>query len=91
MPQVFAGQVKGERDGGWMEVEVKNRIEVGDEVEYISPTGQRYFKIEAIENKKGESVSVAHGGNGCVWIPSPGSIDPYALLSLVKADKPVSV
>ena len=88
LPQVFAGQVKGERDGGWMEVEVKNRIEVGDELEYISPSGQRYFKIEAIENKKGESVSVAHGGNGCVWIPSPGKVEPFALLSRVTAPQP---
>jgi U32 family peptidase len=87
LPQVFAGQVKGERDGGWMEVEVKNRIEVGDELEYIAPGGQRYFKIEAIENKKGESVSVAHGGNGCVWIPSPGSVEPFALLSKVSDPK----
>jgi putative protease len=88
LPQVFAGQVKGERDGGWMEVEVKNRIEVGDELEYIAPGGQRYFKIEAIENKKGESVSVAHGGNGCVWIPSPGPVDPFALLSRVTDSQP---
>jgi len=83
LPQVFAGQVKGERAGGWMEVEVKNRIEVGDEVEYIAPGGQRYFNIEAIENKKGESVTVAHGGNGCVWMPAPGPVEPYALLSRV--------
>ena len=52
LPQVFAGQVKGERDGGWMEVEVKNRIEVGDELEYIAPGGQRYFKIEASKIKR---------------------------------------
>ncbi len=86
LPQEFAGQVKGERDG-WMEVEVKNRIEVGDEVEYISPSGQRYFKIEAIENEKGESVSVAHGGNGCVWIPCPVPVEPFALLSRVTDPK----
>jgi len=80
---VFAGQVLDAREGGWMEVEVKNRIEVGDELEYISPKGQRYFKIEAIENKKGESVSVAHGGNGSVWIPAPAPVEPFALLSRV--------
>lgn len=84
LPQVFAGQVVGERDGGWLEVEVKNRIEVGDQLEYISPQGQRYFKIEALENQKGESVSVAHGGAGRIWLPAPGPADPFALLSLVK-------
>jgi len=44
-----------------------------------------------MENLKGEAISVAHGGNGRVWIRTDGTIDPYALLSLVKADKPVSV
>ena len=90
LPQVYAGQIVGERAGGWLEVEVKNRIEVGDELEYISPTGQRYFKIEAIENKKGESVSVAHGGNGCVWIPAPVHVEPFALLSRVTVSQPDS-
>ncbi len=84
LPQVFGGQVLDLRGDGMMEVEVKNRVEVGDEVEYISPSEQYRFRINAMEDKNGGSVSVAHGGNGTVWIQSEGPVEPYSLLSLVK-------
>ena len=83
LSQVFAGQVLGERAGGWMEVNVRNRIEVGDEVEYISPSRQSYFKINAMESMAGASISTAHGGNGSVWMHMDGPAEPFALLSLV--------
>lgn len=86
LPQVYAGQVKGERQGGWMEVEVKNRIEVGDEVEYISPKRQYRFRITGIEDGSGTKVSTAHGGNGVVWIYTDGPVEPYALLSLIQPE-----
>lgn len=84
LPQVYAGQVKGWRRERWMEVEVKNRIEVGNEVEYISPQRQYRFWITAMEDSSGASVSTAHGGNGTVWIYTEGPIEPYALLSLIQ-------
>jgi U32 family peptidase len=84
LSQVFAGQVMDSRGDGMMEVEVKNRIEVGDEVEYISPKQQYRFRINAMQNKNGGAISVAHGGNGTVWIQSEGPVDPYSLLSLIK-------
>ena len=82
-PQIFGGQVVNGRSG-WMEVDVRNRIELGDEAECLSPGGQYKFKINAMENRAGESVSVAHGGNGTVWVKAEGPVEPYALLSLVK-------
>jgi len=88
-PQVFGGQVLDLRPDGMMEVEVKNRMEVGDAVEYISPTDQYRFRINAMQDKNGGSLAVAHGGNGAVWIQSAGPVEPYSLLSLVKP--PVAV
>ena len=82
-PQVFGGQVVNERPG-WMEVEVKNRIELGDEVEYISPSGQHKFFIDAMETSTGEKAAVAHGGNGTIWIAIDQQAEPLALLSLLK-------
>ena len=81
-PQVFGGQVVNERPG-WMEVEVKNRIELGDEVEYISPSGQHKFFIDAMETSTGEKANVAHGGNGTIWISIDRQAEPFALLSLL--------
>jgi putative protease len=82
-PQIFGGQVVNERSG-WMEVDVRNRIELGDEAECLSPSGQYKFKINAMETIAGESISVAHGGNGTVWVQADGPVEPYALLSLLK-------
>ena len=81
--QVFGGQILNERPG-WMEVDVKNKIEVGDEVEYLAPSGQFKFTIDAMENKTGEKVSVAHGGNGTIWIKIDHPVEPFALLSLLQ-------
>ncbi len=86
--QVFGGQIVNERPG-WMEVEVKNRIELGDEVEYISPSGQFKFTISAMEKKSGEKTSVAHGGNGTVWIGTDRQAEPFALLSLLQKTRAI--
>ena len=45
-----------ERAGGWMEVDVKNRIEVGHEIEYISPQNNYRFRISSMEGRKWVSV-----------------------------------
>ena len=82
-PQIFGGQVVNQRPG-WMEVDVRNRMELGDEAEYLSPNEQYKFKINAMETTTGKSISVAHGGNGTVWIEADGSVEPFALLSLLK-------
>ena len=89
LPQVYAGKVVNQRAGGWMEVDIKNRIEVGHEIEYISPHNNYRFQISAMEGASGLALPVAHGGNGTVWIKTEGQIDPYALLSRV-VDLPVS-
>ena len=72
-----------ERAGGWMEVDVKNRIEIGHEIEYISPQNKYRFKIASMENANGLSLQEAHGGNGTVWMKTEGPIDRFALLSRV--------
>lgn len=82
LPQVFAGQVMNERPG-WIEVEVKNRIKVGDRVEYIAPASQQVFTISGIEKQTGEAVEVAHGGAGRVWIACDLKPEPFALLSRI--------
>ncbi|MFQ5443760.1 MAG: U32 family peptidase C-terminal domain-containing protein [Nitrospinales bacterium] len=84
LPQVYAGLVTDQRRDGWMEVEVKNRLELGDRVEYISPQRNYNFSISAMEDGDGSAVSLAHGGNGRVWIKTEQPIEPYALLSLLK-------
>ena len=84
LPQIYAGMIKETRAGNWIEVDVKNRIELGDELEYISPKNQYRFEISAMENKNGKAIEVAHGGNGTIWMQCNGPVEPYALVSLIQ-------
>jgi len=88
LPQIYAGQIINERAGNWIEVDVKNRIEIGCEMEYISPQNNYRFRITSMESDSGMALKVAHGGNGSVWMKMEGPVDPFALLSRV-VDSPV--
>jgi hypothetical protein len=41
-----------------------------------------------MENDHGVALTVAHGGNGSVWMKMDGPVDPFALLSRI-IDSPV--
>ncbi|KAA0013649.1 U32 family peptidase [Billgrantia pellis] len=71
--QQFVGEVIGyDPDRGVLEVDVKNRFEVGDGMELMLPGGNRRFSLACIENKRGESVQAAPGSGHVVRIPVPG-------------------
>lgn len=79
--QQFVGEFTGERRHGLAEVRVKNRFEVGDSVELMTPAGNRTFRLHAMENARGESIGVAPGDGHVVHIPVPEELDlQYALL-----------
>ncbi|MEC7640681.1 MAG: tRNA 5-hydroxyuridine modification protein YegQ [Nitrospinota bacterium] len=88
LPQVYAGIMTGERSGEWAEMDVKNRIELGDTLEYLSPQNQYRFKIINLENPLGNPVRIAHGGNGTVWIKTPQPVEPYAVLAKMQEPAP---
>ncbi|WP_280551594.1 tRNA 5-hydroxyuridine modification protein YegQ [Halomonas sp. 25-S5] len=84
--QQFVGEVTAyDPDRGALEIDVKNRFEVGDSMELMLPGGNRRFVLEHIENRRGESVGAAPGSGHVVRIPVPGeAISPerieFALL-----------
>jgi U32 family peptidase len=70
---------------GWLEVAVKNRFAVGDSLELMLPGGNRRFTLEALETRRGETLSTAPGSGHIVRLSVPGeAIDPaqveFALL-----------
>lgn len=78
--QRFAGEVLGE-SGGWLDIEVKNKIRVGEMVELLSPAGNHRFRLEAMEQAKGGALDEAPGGGYRVRIPAPENFSPeFALL-----------
>ena len=68
--QQFVGEIVDE-DDQTLTVDVKNRFEVGDVVELMTPAGNVAFNLEHIENRRGESVDAAPGSGHVVKIPKP--------------------
>ncbi len=74
--QQFVGEFTGERNAaGLAEVLVKNRFEVGNGVELMTPQGNLNLQLGHIENRKGESVAVAPGNGHTVYLPVNESLD----------------
>ena len=81
--QQFVGDVL-DFDDQKVTVDVKNRIETGDTMELMTPKGNVAFTLDNIENKHGESVSVAPGSGHCVKIPVPEGVQPDEMSLLVR-------
>lgn len=79
--QQFVGEFTGERQNGLAEVTVKNRFEVGDRLEMMTPKGNISFTLEKMENTKGEVTTIAPGNSHTVYIPIADDVQlEYALL-----------
>ncbi len=63
MTQKFAG-ITTLSDEGKILFEVRNRIEVGQTVEVITPRDHFTDTVESFKNKDGIEVNIAHGGTG---------------------------
>ncbi|UYO75813.1 tRNA 5-hydroxyuridine modification protein YegQ [Halomonas qinghailakensis] len=79
--QQFVGEVLGyDPVRGWLDIEVKNRFEIGDGMELMLPSGNHRFVLDHIENTRGEAQKAAPGSGHRVRIPMPGvSIPPEQL------------
>lgn len=82
--QQFVGEVIDYDEGdGWLSLEVKNRFEIGDDLELITPTGNMPFNLNALETLKGQKIEVAPGSGHQVRIQLPEldrSILDYAMV-----------
>ena len=57
----YVAEVKSVQDGGWVEVETKNRFAVGDLLEVVQPGGNRKVRLEQMRSLDGEVLQVAAG------------------------------
>jgi len=60
----FIGIVREILDGGMYRVEIRNRLEKGQEIEVMTPSDQFLMKIEEIFDLENEPVDTVHGGAG---------------------------
>jgi U32 family peptidase len=68
--QQFVGEITGHRHRQ-LEVLVKNKFGVGDELELLTPQGNRRFLLEALEDLQGNALQEAPGGGWEVRIEAP--------------------
>lgn len=73
--QQFVGEFTGKRVNGMAEVDVKNKFSVGDSLEMMTPAGNIVFTLDALTNRKGETIDVAPGNGHVVYLPIPEDVD----------------
>lgn len=79
--QQFVGELTGERRNGLAEVIVKNRFDLGDSIEVMTPNGNLNLSVEAMENARGIRLETAPGSGHTVYLAVPEGIDlRYGLL-----------
>lgn len=88
--QQFVGEVLDvNKSEGMITVEAKNRFEVGDTIELMSPAGNKTFTISHMESEQGEPRTAAPGSGHIVRIPvDTDKLDSKALL-LKEIRKPI--
>ncbi|MCK4103332.1 tRNA 5-hydroxyuridine modification protein YegQ [Acinetobacter radioresistens] len=78
--QQFCGEVL-ERNGDYIQIDVKNRFTVGDSLELMTTRGNITFTLAEIKDKTGNLIMEAKGSGHIVEIPIPAEVDiQYALL-----------
>ncbi len=68
-------------ESGLTRLEVKNKFRVGDEMELVSPGGNRRFRLERLFDKDGKPLEEAPGGGWQVQAPLPAEVNEMALLT----------
>lgn len=79
----FVGEVLGVTDDGLWEVAVRNRFELNDKIEILTPKGSTVITLDNLKNKKRENIEVAPGDGHVVYFKSP--------LDNTEADKAIIV
>ncbi len=70
-----------DRQTGLSQLLVKNKFRVGDELELVSPRGNRRFRLESLQDKNGRPLDEAPGGGWQVLARLPDVADEMALLT----------
>ncbi|MBE0363102.1 putative protease [Pseudoalteromonas ulvae UL12] len=79
--QQFVGEILGRNQNGLVDIDVKNKFCTGHSLELMTPQGNINFRLDHMENKKGERINDAKGSGHIVQIPIPEDIDlSHALL-----------
>jgi putative protease len=66
------------------EIEVKNRLELGDRLEFVSPDSVFTQTAETMYDLQGLPVSVAHPGHKNIWLATKQPVEALTILRICK-------
>ncbi len=73
--QRFAGEVTSHNiETGMLEIDVKNKLTIGNQIELMLPEGNLQFILEYMEDKHGNSIDIAPGSGYQIRIKAPSDI-----------------
>ncbi len=81
--------IEYDENRGMLRFEARNRLEINTDVELITPGTRQTLHVVHIENARGESVDVAHGGAGVIQIPC--SVNPGKFTLIQRALYPSEI
>ncbi len=80
--EYFVGEVlEQDMDSGVALIEVKNKFATGDELHLLTPSGNRSFRLEQMEDVHGNPMQEAPGGGYQVRIPLPSTRSDMGLIT----------
>ena len=72
LKQQYVGDVnKDDTHPGMLAIDVKNRFQVGDELELMTPNGNLSLHLTHLEDEQGQSIKLAPGSGYKVFMPQP--------------------
>ena len=81
--QQFVGEITDSNED-WLTIDVKNRFQLGDELELMTPAGNHTFTLDCIRSIKNEPREDAPGSGFIVKIPSPKNGTDYDKALLIR-------
>ena len=76
----FVGEVKGQREDGMVEIEVKNRFAIGQPLQLMTTRGNIELRLDHMENAEGTAMMVAPGAGYTVYARLPDGVAPEQAL-----------
>ncbi len=76
----FIGVVKEREKGGLYKVEIRNRLEKGEEIEVMTPNKNLIVKAENLYDLEGEELETVHGGAGEKLLNLKGDFPPGTMI-----------
>lgn len=81
---VFLGVGQSSSKSGFIDIEIRNKLQLKQRLEVISPTRSFQFTVEQIINSKDQEVSSAHGGTGIFSLPCKNNLDNFSIIQTIK-------